>query len=88
MYESDEGTGILLMERMVPGIPLSESGLDDAQNMEIAMNLAAQFAPTWREGMIPISKYIERESKLSEQLLATTEREVFLHGDLHHFNIL
>ncbi|MCB0826599.1 MAG: hypothetical protein KDC26_10445 [Armatimonadetes bacterium] len=88
VYHSDPATGIQLMERMIPGTPLSESGLDDEQNMEIAMNLAAQFDPTWREGMIPLAQYIEQQTELSQKLLATTERKVFLHGDLHHFNVL
>ena len=33
-------------------------------------------------------KYIEKARNLSKQLLATTTKQVLLHGDLHHDNIL
>ena len=85
---SDKATGIQLMQRITPGIPLSQSQFTDEQNQDIAMNLAAQFTLNWRQGMIPLRQYFQRESELAEKLFATTKQNVFLHGDLHHFNIL
>ena len=88
VYEHNPETGSLLMERIMPGTNLFEAGLSDAEAMEAvaAMVPLLRNAPT--EGCMPLSEYYESGDPLFERLLTTTREECFLHGDLHHFNLL
>jgi streptomycin 6-kinase len=87
VMDADEATGAVLMERAIPGYSLLGAKLSEEDSMQIAWDLAKQineFAP--RRAM-PIEVYCDPDPLLPD-LLRTTPRRVFLHGDLHHENSL
>jgi len=88
VFEHDSETGSLLMERVVPGTTLADSGLSDEDCLEIVLGFAAQMRGLPAEGMLPLSEYFDRDSMSLRWLDASSPEKVFLHGDLHHFNIL
>ncbi len=88
VVEFDTATGALLMERVVPGTKLSESGLSDDECRRIVLDFASRIRQLDPRGLMPVSQYISRRDPLALRLLETTTQEVFLHGDLHHENVL
>lgn len=88
VYESDAETGSVLMERLQPGTKLEHAGLSDQEKLEITVGFIKQIQTLPTEGCMSMSDYFTTKDPLLEELLATTERQVFLHGDLHHENIL
>jgi streptomycin 6-kinase len=111
LLADDAPRGILLLERVTPGIPLYKLQAD-AEATRIAADLmkrlwraapdAHTFPPlaVWFRafqrlrqqfdggtGPFP-SDIITRAERVFAELNATTERQVILHGDLHHENIL
>lgn len=88
VYAHDPETGALLMERVMPGTTLAESGLSDDECLEIVLEFAERMKGLSTEWMLPVSEYFERESMSLRWLCETAPESVFLHGDLHHFNIL
>jgi len=87
VFESNADTSAILMERLIPGTPLGES-LPDDDALEITARFARGMWSVETEGSLPLATFVGTEDPLARELLATTEREVFLHGDLHQFNIL
>jgi streptomycin 6-kinase len=84
IFEIDEATGSVLMERLRPGTSLA--GLDcDAES--IFASLALGLRGVSAEGMLPLRQFVT-PSPLADLLLATSPEPVFLHGDLHHYNII
>ncbi|MBA3725539.1 MAG: hypothetical protein H0W86_03580, partial [Armatimonadetes bacterium] len=75
------------MERLIPGTPLGEAATDD-EALAIVANLALAIREEDTAGCMPIAEYIASDDPLGRKLLASTEHEVFLHGDLHQFNVL
>lgn len=88
VFEHDPETGSLLMERVVPGTTLADSGLSDEDCLEIVLGFAEQMRGLPTEGMLPVSEYFDRDSMSLRWLDESSPEKVFLHGDLHHFNIL
>lgn len=88
VYEFDLATGAILMERLKPGTNLSDVTIPLEASTEIFAEFAAEVATIPFPDPIPLSVYIERDCELSKHLLHTTQKDVFLHGDLHHWNIL
>lgn len=88
VYEWDETSGSLLMERLFPGSTLAQAELPDnqAQNVVITLIKKLQTLPT--EGCMTIGTYFGSTTPFIDHLLETSPEEQFLHGDLHHFNIL
>lgn len=88
VYESDPATGVVLMERVRPGLTLEDGGLEDSEALAVVAQLAAGMSPLSTDGCVPLRDYLPLPDPLANELFATTERECFLHGDLHHGNIL
>lgn len=86
----DPATGAMVMDRIVPGTPLHLAGLDEAQMDEVFAGFVGQWRDLPTEGMTPLTAYVATTPHLAilEKLLATSPPPVFLHGDLHHENIL
>ncbi|MGI8924176.1 MAG: aminoglycoside phosphotransferase family protein [Fimbriimonadales bacterium] len=87
VFQSDTGTSGILMERLIPGTPVGES-LPDEDALEITAEFARAMWCEETSGCLPLAAFVGTGDPLARELLATTEREVFLHGDLHQFNIL
>jgi hypothetical protein len=88
IFESDVATGSMLMARAIPGTKLHESGLTEKEQFEVWLPIAKAFQTISKEGLMPFAEYAGLKDPLVVHLLETTEREVSLHGDLHHENIL
>jgi len=111
LLQSDPEKGILLLEYIQPGTPLSRME-DDERATEIAaqvmISLWRQAPPEhpfpmlakWTQGLQRLRRRYEggsgplperllgRAEGLLAELLASASREVVLHGDFHHDNIL
>jgi hypothetical protein len=89
ILESDQPTGTILMERVLPGTNLAEMRTAEVQDRELFAALFermnARMSPV---GYPTLRDYYLLQNDLLEQLLETSPEAVFLHGDLHHFNIL
>lgn len=89
ILESDEATGSVLMARILPGRTLVEAGIPEESAREIAARLiqlqAGRVDPS---GFPALREYFQLQHPLLDHLLVTSKEKVFLHGDLHHFNIL
>jgi streptomycin 6-kinase len=88
IFQRDPVTGSMLMERAMPGTKLHESGIDEAEQLRIWAQIAHQFHTISTQNLMPMEAYANRQDRLVNHLLATTERASALHGDLHHENIL
>ena len=88
ILEADEASGAVLMGRIVPGTKLSDSDLDDEACRGIILGFAAPMERLDTAGLMPVCHFVDATLPLARELLETTTEEVFLHGDLHHENIL
>lgn len=88
VYEGDQETGTLLMERAIPGSSLDEAGLPDLETLRIAAEFARQIGRLEWDGAMPIAEFVPTGDPLANRLLGSTTEESYLHGDLHHGNIL
>jgi streptomycin 6-kinase len=98
IFAVSEDPAAVLMERIWPGTPLSESDLSDAERLETYLEIRNRMPSVDPTAGMPLEDYLESPEQratqpewrrtLTRTLLATTEREEFLHGDLHHANIL
>lgn len=84
----DEATGAVLMERLVPGSLLSDWGTSEAAKQEVVCRLIEEVAALEIGETLPVEKYFLRPNPLMDRLIETTRQTVFLHGDLHHLNVL
>lgn len=89
IFEADEATGTILMARILPGTTLDQSGLSERECREVAagliLNQQGRIDPS---GYADLRAYFTLQHPLLDQLLEFTPETVFVHGDLHHFNIL
>lgn len=81
----DPSTGSLLMQRLSPGTPMA---LEDDQAIPTWAGILQRWADLPTEGLMPMDAYYPRPDPLRDRLLETAPPSRFLHGDLHHFNIL
>jgi streptomycin 6-kinase len=90
VHHHDPTTGALVMDRIVPGTPLHQSGLSEEGMDEIFAGFVSQWSGLPLEGMTPLATYTAEtpHRALRDELLANSPPPVFLHGDLHHENIL
>ncbi len=89
VYASDESTGAILMERILPGTTLGDSSIDEDEARQICrdliINIQSNVAP---DGFLNLAQCYSFQDPVLDRLVDTSPQEVFLHGDLHHFNIL
>ncbi|MEQ1823612.1 MAG: aminoglycoside phosphotransferase family protein [Fimbriimonadaceae bacterium] len=85
---SDVESSSILMERIVPGTTLDVHGLSDEAQLQICVGFALRVREISLAAPLPLAKYFEIPSLLVRELLSTTTTECFLHGDLHHENVL
>ncbi|MBC8063661.1 MAG: phosphotransferase [Chlorobia bacterium] len=89
VFESDEATGSILMSRVLPGRTLAQAGVLEEEAREIAASLIqGQAGRVDPSGFPTLREYFRLQHSLLDHLLETSESRVFLHGDLHHYNIL
>jgi len=88
VLEGDQESGIVLMERIRPGTTLSNADLPDEEAQSLVTNFIRHLQALPTEGCMPLAHYIEEPDDSLDYLAATTTEPVFLHGDLHHANIL
>ena len=111
LLEADAERGVLLLERLTPGTPLSRLADDDqatAVAAEVMRGLWRRPPPAhpfphvadWLRGFGRLrqrfdggtgpldARLVGQAEALAADLLASTETETVLHGDLHHANIL
>lgn len=86
VLEHDPVTGSLLMERVVPGNKISDR--PEELTREVFCELASRMPLDAKGPWIDLEDYSSDSDILVRQLLRTTTSKVFLHGDLHHENIL
>ena len=84
----DATTGAVLMERISPGTSISASNLTEAQRIEVFARAVARFSDVLPDGYLPLGEYFEGDHPVLQHLLSTSPKPVFLHGDLHHGNLL
>jgi streptomycin 6-kinase len=84
----DEATGAVLMERIVPGVKLSSIGGPDRDAFIVVRDLVRGMADLDPSGCLNLSDYFTKSEPLSEWMVKTSPAPVFLHGDLHHENVL
>ncbi len=85
----DSPSGALVMQRIHPGSHLSQSRLTEAERNAIFIQhvFAIQALPKI-SGLMPLDEFVTDASSLRSSLLESSPNPVFLHGDLHHENIL
>lgn len=88
VYAADEPTGMVLMERIRPGTTLAQAGLPDGAARRVALGFIARIQRLCPADALPLADYFDHLTPLRQRLLETTADPKFLHGDLHHFNIL
>lgn len=88
VHEFDPETGSLLMDRVVPGTTLAEAEMEDEACWSVVHGFARQIRSLDPEGLMRLDDYVDKDHPLCRRLLATSPPGVFLHGDLHHGNIL
>lgn len=83
----DEESGVMLMERIMPGTPMSAADLSDADALEVVLGFGAQIATLPIDGLMPVEDFVDPSSPWYAAVAGWADR-VALHGDLHHENIL
>ena len=88
VYGSHAPSGALLMERL--GEPLSSAWRpeDDDSAINVFLKLALAMRNVSSEEMTDLGSYVGASDPLAMRLLETVTERTFLHGDLHHENIL
>lgn len=85
IYAGHEPTGSLIMQFIPGGTNLATANQPDEPTF---IGLARQMQNLSTEHCLPLANYYQYLPDFGKQLLATTTDPVFLHGDLHHSNIL
>ncbi len=85
VYAGHEPSGSLIMEFIPGGLNL-ETGSNGDETPFI--NLARQMQTLPTDHCMPLDNYYSNLPDFGHELLSTTTDTVFLHGDLHHYNIL
>jgi len=111
LLEADLEQGVLLIERLLPGKPLSAIENDDDATIVLATVIKKLWRPLppihhfphiqdWAKGLdqyrdrtkqcagpIPRSS-VDKAQELFDDLIASMQEPMLLHGDLHHGNVL
>jgi streptomycin 6-kinase len=84
----DPVTASVLMERIRPGTSLSRSTLAESQRNDVFIDMVRRLRDVPTDGLPSLDTYVDTSMPLARDLLASTGDRVFLHGDLHHENII
>lgn len=84
----DPTTGALIMERLDPGTSLYETPHPLDMETWLPIRAAVQALDPGYPGLLPLSEVYSNPPEVALKLIETTPQPVFLHGDLHHENIL
>jgi streptomycin 6-kinase len=84
VLEADEPTGVVLMERIRPGDNLMR--VADVEAEPVIVGFIERLVGLDTSRCLPLEQ--SYAGALAEKLHATTVERVFLHGDLHHENVL
>lgn len=110
ILKSDSKDSLMLLERILPGTPLSQIEDDDEAtrillyvikglNRPLPPNKDFTTIEDWTKaipdyldkhassGLLPVN-LVTKAQELFEHLIATSEKPVLVHGDLHHDNVL
>lgn len=85
VHQSDEASGALLMDRLGPS--LDKSTISEEGRIDVFLTIAKRIQSLPSEGLLPLDRYFP-PSSLRDRLIDTAPTIAFIHGDLHHFNIL
>jgi len=88
ILEYDSETGCQLMPRIRPGTNLADSGLSPGEQTDLAISLIHAMPDGEPDELLMLSGYEPNPSPEWTALLDSSPPARFLHGDLHHFNIL
>lgn len=89
VYEFDAESGSLLMARVCPGSTLAEPNVSEEDARRVCVGLIQELDHQINpDDFLNLAEYFSFKHPLLSRLLATTKETRFLHGDLHHFNIL
>jgi hypothetical protein len=88
IYDHDPNTATVLMERLRPGTALSS--LPEVEAITVKIGLARRLRERSFDAvnLMPLEQYVDHSHPLVDRLLSTSPEPVFLHGDLHHENVL
>lgn len=90
VIDTDQKTSAILMERILPGTPLTECW-QKSDDLAIFQKIASQMAELPIDNTINLQTYfgaLPNHLQTLLQELTQNQKIVFLHGDLHHDNIL
>lgn len=87
VIDGDRASGAVLMERFYPGTSLS-AAYGQVDDLEIFCELATKISPLPTKEALPLEDYYLRIPEGLESFILEAVDPVFLHGDLHHENIL
>jgi hypothetical protein len=92
VYESGD-SGLLLMERVRPGLPLHHPSFSALDDLEVFFELASQVPRCARGGLTQVEEWHQADSSLRRWLVqqgaeGRDGQWQARHGDLHHENIL
>jgi streptomycin 6-kinase len=88
VLKGDPATGAILMERIRPGTKLMDGQLSEEERLEIFAEKIQLLQKLPVEGMLPTKNFYSQSHPLLDNLLSSGQADCFLHGDLHHENIL
>lgn len=84
----DVSSGAILMERIEPGEKLGESDLALDEKDQVMMDLIAAVPPLPPGQWCELKSFVLADHPISQKLIGSMGDQRFLHGDLHHFNVL
>lgn len=88
ILKSDLSTGVILMRRLNPGTTLTLTSREESFARSLVCNFIKEIREINVAQMIPMEEYFETSNMLAFHLIRTSPKTTFLHGDLHHENIL
>ena len=86
IFDGDQTTGALLMERLCPGTSLIDQ--PETEAIQTFIQLAKKMRDLPTDHCLPLENYYSNLPPEGHELIKTTTTKTFLHGDLHHENIL
>lgn len=88
VFAGDEASGVVLMERILPGTSLAASDVHEDEAFQIIRGLIRELSGLDSAGFPSLGEYFSQNEPLSRWMVESSGPPVFLHGDLHHENVL
>lgn len=88
VYAADATSGAVLMQRIEPGTKLGESEQSVGAMDQVMLDLIASVPTLPAENWCDLKDFILPDHLIAEKLFGSMGDQRFLHGDLHHFNVL